>query len=97
MATKVFTSEIHVGTPTSISNRYVMTTRTEVRIAIRVDMTACGTHRQAAGANTYSAEAAKPRGVKKSTMNTATAIAAGIQLSSRPASGGPNARLSWLR
>jgi hypothetical protein len=30
-------------------------------------------------------------------MNTVTAMAAGIQLSSRFASGGPNVRLSWVR
>ena len=74
-----------------------MTTRAEVMSAVRVDITACGTHRQAAGTKTYRAEAANPRGVKKSTKNTATAMATGIQLRSRFASGGPNARLSWVR
>jgi hypothetical protein len=74
-----------------------MTIRAEVMSAIRVDITACGTHRQTAGTKTYRAEAAKPRGVKKSTKNTVMAIVTGIQLSSRFASGGPNARLSCVR
>jgi hypothetical protein len=43
------------------------------------------------------AEAAKLRGVNKSTKNTVTAIVTGSQLSSRFASGGPNARLSCVR